>query len=127
MIAWLKGIRMVVDQAQRRRTATRSRWKQFERSVAAYLGGERIPVTGRTRGWAPDVRHPWMAIEVKTRLHLPIFLDGAMDQARKAAAWFVKRGEGERLPVVIIQAKGSPIGKALIVMELGDFVERFGR
>lgn len=48
----------------------RSTWKAIERKWATWLGGERVPVTGRQRGAEPDVRHPCYSIEVKcgTRL-----------------------------------------------------------
>ncbi len=37
------------------------RWKATERRVAALLGGRRVPVSGRGRGDAPDIAHPWFA------------------------------------------------------------------
>lgn len=33
----------------------RGTWKQSERRMATILGGERVPVTGRERGHAPDI------------------------------------------------------------------------
>ena len=35
--------------------SARERWKSFERRVAAQLGGQRIPVTGRHSGDVPDI------------------------------------------------------------------------
>lgn len=46
-------------------------WKRVERAIAAAVGGERVPVTGRQRGSAPDVSHASLAIEVKHRKKLP--------------------------------------------------------
>jgi len=43
------------------------RWKATERRIAALLGGRRVPVSGRGRGNAPDIAHPWLALEVKDR------------------------------------------------------------
>ncbi len=45
-----------------------TRWKGTERRVAALLGGRRVPVSGRGRGDAPDIAHPWLALEVKDRV-----------------------------------------------------------
>ena len=45
-------------------------WKHTERHLAASLGGERVPVSGRTgeKGQeAPDIAHDRYAIEVKHR------------------------------------------------------------
>ena len=50
------------------------RWKQTERKVAALLGGQRVPVSGRGRGDAPDIDHTWLAVEVKDRASLPAWL-----------------------------------------------------
>ena len=93
--------------------------------MARLLGGERVPVSGRTRGWAPDVAHPWLAIEVKSRARMPVLLDGAMDQAEKSAAWAMKRGDGDRLPIAVIHEKGSHMRNAVVVMRLGEFLDRF--
>jgi len=101
-------------------------WKPTERALAALLGGERVPVSGRTRGWAPDVDHEWLAIECKSRKRMPLLLATAMDQAEKAAAWFVKRGKGERLPVALIHEDGQHYRNSLIVLRLGDFIDNFG-
>lgn len=32
-----------------------STWKVVEKNIARYLGGERVPITGRFRGSAPDI------------------------------------------------------------------------
>lgn len=108
------------------RTRARRRGKADERAVAEYLGGERVPTPGRTRGWAPDVEHPWLAIEVKSRARLPVLLVDAMDQAEKSAEWSKRRGKGGKLPIVVIHQKGQHFRKALVVMRLGEFVDRFG-
>ncbi len=46
-------------------------WKRFERRVAAIVDGERVPVSGRQRGYAPDIEHNWLSIECKYRKSLP--------------------------------------------------------
>ena len=43
----------------------RSTWKAVERGFAEALGGRRVPVTGRSRGDAPDVAREKWSIEVK--------------------------------------------------------------
>lgn len=101
-------------------------WKPTERALAKLLGGERVPVSGRQRGWAPDISHPWLALEVKSRKNLPVFLAGAMDQAEKAAIWIKRRGQGDRLSVAVIHQDGGHYRNSLIVMRLGDFIDNFG-
>jgi Holliday junction resolvase len=104
----------------------RARWKQIERSIAERLGGERVPVSGRTRGWAPDVQHDWLAIEVKSRATQFVLIQDMMDQARKAAEWAKKRGEGDKLPVGIYHVTGHHLDTSIIFMRLDDFEEWFG-
>ncbi|GIV61536.1 MAG: hypothetical protein KatS3mg044_0402 [Rhodothermaceae bacterium] len=53
-------------------------WKAVERKVAERLGGRRVPVTGRSRGDAPDVAHAWLSIEIKHRARLPAWIEDAM-------------------------------------------------
>ena len=48
-----------------------SNWKNFERRVAAKLGGKRIPITGRQ---CLDIDHPILDIECKYRKNLPVWL-----------------------------------------------------
>jgi hypothetical protein len=100
-------------------------WKRTELEIARRLGGERVPVSGRTRGWAPDVSHPWLAIECKERKNMPVLLATAMDQAEKSAAWSKKRGEGDKLPIAIVHQKGQHMANALVCMRLSDFEEWF--
>ena len=108
-------------------TATlRSRWKALERAIAARLGGERVPVTGRTRGWAPDVKHRWLAIEVKSRKSRMVLIAEMLDQAVKAAEWYKRRGEGDRLPIGVYHVTGTRLDNAIVFMRLKDFEEYFG-
>jgi hypothetical protein len=46
-------------------------WKTAERRIAKELGGTRVPVTGRGRGDVPDIEHPALSVEVKSRRRLP--------------------------------------------------------
>jgi hypothetical protein len=94
-------------------------WKRTERQVAARLGGKRVPVTGRARGDVPDVAHEWLAIEVKHRRRLPLWLLAAMVQARASA-------ETGQLPVVVLHQHGQRHDSDLVVMRLADFTTWFG-
>ena len=94
-------------------------WKATERKVARIFGGERVPVTGRSRGDVPDIRHRWLSVEVKTRRALPLWLRDALAQARAAAT-------PQQLAVVILHQRGLRHGEDLVVLRLADWVEWFG-
>ena len=89
-------------------------WKACERRVAKYIGGERVPVTGRQRGDAPDIQHNWLVPEVKYRARLPCWLHDAMNQAKAAQ---VRPGQ---LPCVILCEKGKAVGRSFFICELED-------
>ena len=92
----------------------RATWKASERRIAAILGGERVPVTGRERGSAPDVEHEVFAIEHKYGKVLSSRFQTAIEQAQAAA-------EGtDKLPLVTFEhaRKGSHkniIGAAMLM------------
>jgi hypothetical protein len=111
----------VTTAASRRRA-----WKRDESEIARLLGGERVPVTGRQRGYQPDVQHPWLAIEVKSFASLPQRVADAMDQAEKAAAYAKRRDQGDKLPVAVIHGKSTHRGNSLVVIRLDDFLDWFG-
>lgn len=94
-------------------------WKRSERAIAKVLGGERVPVTGRARGSAPDVAHTWLSIECKERKELPAWLRDAIAQARASV-------RGEQLPVAILHEKGTRHAEDLVVVRLADFRQWFG-
>jgi hypothetical protein len=89
-------------------------WKACERRVAELLGGRRIPVSGRTRGHCPDIEHPILSIECKSRKKLPAWIEDAMRQAEASAT------DG-RLPVVVLHQDRAPYAESLVVLRLGDF------
>lgn len=91
-------------------------WKRVERDIARILGGERVPVTGRVRGSAPDVAHVELSIEVKHRERFPDWLMDAMDQALAA------RRQGQ-LPVVFLHEKGRQVLDSLVVLRLRDCID----
>lgn len=90
-------------------------WKSIERKVAAFIGGERVPVSGRQRGFSPDVRHPLFSIEVKHKQELPAWLFDALEQAEKSKT-------GEQIPLVILHEKGQSIPDCLCVLRLSDIL-----
>jgi len=96
----------------------RAAWKSCETRVAKYIGGERVPVTGRQRGDAPDIKHPWLSVEVKYRKKLPDWIKDAMCQARASQI-------GHQMPVVILCEKGEETGKAWILTPLSEFRDRY--
>lgn len=95
-------------------------WKKVERKIAEFIGGRRVPVTGRGRGDAPDIRHDWLSIECKHRQELPAWIYDAIDQAKRSA-------EGtDKLPIAILHEKRAGHSTDLVVMTLGDFRDWFG-
>lgn len=93
-------------------------WKFWERKIAAYIGGRRVPVTGRQRGDAPDIEHNWLSVEVKMRSKLPNWLFDARAQAEASA-------KPRQLPVQIYVQKGMEVGDAFIVCRLKDFKDHW--
>lgn len=89
-------------------------WKACERRIAKYIKGERVPITGRQRGDAPDIKHNWLSPEVKYRKTLPAWFKDAMNQAEASAM-------PRQLPVVIMVEKGQEVGEAFIMCRLKDF------
>lgn len=96
-----------------------TQWKRTERRVAGILGGKRVPVTGRGRGDAPDIQHPWLCPEVKHRRKLPAWLHEAMAQARAAAT-------SEQLPIVVLHESGQRHTNDMVLVRLSDFQGYFG-
>jgi hypothetical protein len=86
-------------------------WKRAERRIAELLGGRRVPVSGRQRGSVPDVDHPSLSVEVKTRKTLPAWIEDAMKQAKASAR------DGQ-IPVAVLHERGQRYGDALLVMRL---------
>jgi hypothetical protein len=88
-------------------------WKAVEQRVAEYIGGKRVPVTGRTRGDAPDIEHNWLCPEVKYKQKLPNWIHDAMDQA-------VKSARPRQLPCVFLCEKGKSVGDYYMVVRAKD-------
>ena len=94
-------------------------WKRAERTIAARLGGRRVPITGRQRGNVPDVEHPAFAVEVKSRKTLPTWLHNAMTQAIAAR-------RGAQLPLVILHETGTRHADDLVLVRFGAWLAWFG-
>lgn len=103
-------------------------WKSGERAIAKILGCERIPVTGRInkRGKPADLISPWLAVEVKTRKRLPVFLVEVMSQAEAGAAFAGIRDKKARLAIGVVHEDGDRYGESVVCLRLKDFVEHFG-
>ena len=99
-------------------------WKQAERRIAAILGGERVPVSGRGRGCAPDIEHPTLSVEVKTRSKLPGWIEDAMRQAEAASEVDERHFElPHKTPVTILHNDRRPYRDALVLIRLSEFAE----
>jgi hypothetical protein len=93
-------------------------WKAIERRIARYIHGERVPVTGRQRGSAPDIKHAWLAPEVKHRKKLPDWIHDAMSQAKASV-------RGHQMPAVFLHEKGAQVGDCYVIVMLSDFKDRW--
>tara|TARA_R110002020_G_scaffold59800_2_gene162763 strand:- start:701 stop:1024 length:324 start_codon:yes stop_codon:yes gene_type:complete len=101
-------------------------WKRFEREIAEALNkigdnAQRVPITGRTRGSAPDVSSDMFSIECKYRKEIPNWIKDAMDQAVKSNT----RGQDNKtkVPVVFLREKRMPLKDTLVMMRLEDLLE----
>ena len=95
-------------------------WKACERRVAELLGGYRAPVSGRRRGYTPDIEHPTLSIEVKSRKTIPLWLEDALRQAEAST----KDG---RLPIAVLHQDGQRYSSSLVVLRLKDFAKYLKR
>lgn len=124
---------------KKRKKSNPDTWKGGELHVAGFLGGERIPVTGRKGkrkkgeieeevGKPPDVDHEVLAIECKEGKSIPKFFENAMAQAISARTWYRKRGKGERIPVVVMHPFRARRDETFLVLRFCDiqaFLDRF--
>ena len=88
-------------------------WKRAERTIASRLNGQRIPVSGRARGDAPDIAHPRLSIECKHRKSLPAWLHEAMAQAVACAG-------PEQIPFAILHEHARRHDDDLCIIRLAD-------
>lgn len=92
-------------------------WKSAERKIASLLGGQRVPITGRQRGSAPDIAHPTLSLEVKHRENFPAWLLEALDQAEQSMV------SESQIPLAILHQKGMKYEDCLAVMRLSDLIK----
>ena len=95
-------------------------WKATERAVMKRLGGRRIPITGRQRGDVPDGEHDWLAVEIKHRKEIALWLRDAMAQAVACSEG------GAKLPIVVIHELGRRHDDNLVMIRQEDFEQWFG-
>lgn len=90
-----------------------STWKAAERAIAARIGGERVPVSGRARGSAPDIAHSEYSIEVKHRKSMPAWITDAFAQA-------IASKTGDQLPIVILHEQNQRYDECTVMVRLKD-------
>lgn len=101
----------------------RSTWKNWERKVAEWFGGDsvnakRIPVTGRQSGDVPDVETIKFAIEVKAGKVVSSRTLKAIDQAKKAGA------STNKIPVVVqVHKVNKTVSVPLVTLDLATFLK----
>lgn len=95
-------------------------WKAAELISARRMGGDRVPVSGRQRGYAPDhtTGSGLWAVEMKAWKSFPAWMLDAMDQAVKS----MEQGAG-RWPVAVLHPKGGRYDNDLIVLRRKDWEE----
>jgi hypothetical protein len=111
---------MTDESKPKRKRSNTSTWKAVELALAKLLGGERVPVTGRTMGSAPDIDHSGLAIEVKHGKCIPRLLMKAMTQAVAAQAFYLKRGKGDRVPVAIFHPENARYDESFVIVRIKD-------
>ena len=115
---WMEGV-----VAYGEKEMDRSVWKNWERKVAEWFGGDavnakRIPVTGRQSGDAPDVETIKFAIEVKAGKVVSSRTLKAVDQAKKAAV------ATNKIPVVVqVHKVNKNVAVPLVTLDLTTFLK----
>lgn len=66
-----------------------------------------------------DVVSNWLSVECKARKQLPAWLRDALEQARAGCPEY-------KLPIVVLHETGCRRDEDVVMMRLGDFVDRFG-
>ena len=115
---WMEGV-----VAYGEKEMDRSVWKNWERKVAEWFGGDavnakRIPVTGRQSGDVPDVETIKFAIEVKAGKVVSSRTLKAVDQAKKAAV------ATNKIPVVVqVHKVNKNVAVPLVTLDLTTFLK----
>jgi len=100
----------------------RATWKASERRMAARMGGERVPVSGRQRGDQPDIagasiagiplsiEHKYGQRILSARLH------EALDQAEAA-----RRSPDEMAVVTVEEVREGRMNRHLVILDADDW------
>ena len=100
----------------------RATWKASERRMAARMGGERVPVSGRQRGEQPDIagasiagiplsiEHKYGHRILSARLH------EALDQAEAA-----RKSPDEMAVVTVEEVRAGRMNRHLVVVDADDW------
>jgi hypothetical protein len=100
----------------------RATWKASERRMAARMGGERVPVSGRQRGDQPDIsgasiagiplsiEHKYGQRILSARLH------EALDQAEAA-----RRSPDEMAVVTVEEVREGRMNRHLVIVDADDW------
>lgn len=91
-------------------------WKSAECRIAEILGGKRVPVSGRGVSTAPDIEHPVLSVEVKSRASIPRWITDALEQAKSSA-------RDGRVPAAVLHPDRGRYADALVVCQLSDFAQ----
>ena len=94
----------------------RGTWKAIERQWAERLDGKRVPITGRTRGDAPDVAHERWSIEVKAGRVMSMRLQEAVEQADASC----KEGQTPIVCITQTEGRGKP-NENFVLMRFDDW------
>ena len=99
----------------------RSTWKQSERRMASQMGGQRVPVSGRSRGDHPDItgadnagfpisiEHKYGRRILSARIH------EALDQAHAA------RRDNELAVVTLEEVRVGKLNRQLVLLSVEDW------
>lgn len=100
--------------------ARTSTWKNVELELSRLFGGERVPITGRMRGSAPDIKvsdgvFKFLSFEVKHRKIFPDWLHSAFDQAIAS----IRNGQ---FAAVLLHQERKKYKDSYILMKVEDFI-----
>ena len=106
-------------------------WKSVERAISRLFGGKR---TGPIGKGVPDIMHPWLAIEVKSRKGYPIWLDAVLEQSETNArnrgflnllAKYFTRVDTPLMPIAVLHKVGRRFRNDIMICRVGEFLDRF--
>ena len=125
-----------IPKKRTRRKPNTDTWKSAEREIAKLLGqlmgdaAERVPVTGRAMGSAPDIKHPWFGLEAKHgKTAVTAKIKQAMKQAEAAVKFAREKQSLDQIPVVVLHPHGAKYTDTLVVIKITDLprIRDYGR